>query len=135
VSEQNPTIDGACAGTTGYPPEAYRFVREGLDHTANALQGERDSVSDVDSRNVSGQQLCLGLRDFAIRQYGLMAGLVLRTWNVRRTEDFGRIVYDMVESGVLHKTEDDAIEDFADVFSFDEAFASPLAGGATRRSR
>lgn len=76
-----------------------------------------------DSRHVTGQQLCLGLRDYAIKRYGMMAPAVLRTWNLRRTEDFGRIVFAMIEHGLMSKTADDTLEDFRSVYDFDEAFA------------
>lgn len=135
MSQQNAPIKDRREASAGFPPAAYQFVREGLDHTTSVLHGDADPLNDNESRHVSGQQLCLGLRDYALRQFGSMAGLVLRTWNVRRTEDFGRIVFDMVEAGVLRKTEDDTIEDFANVYDFEEAFASPHAGGSARRTR
>ena len=135
MSQQNAPLTDRRASSTGYPPAAYQFVREGLDHTASVMHGDADPFDGNESRHVSGQQLCIGLRDYALRQFGSMAGLVLRTWNVRRTEDFGRIVFDMVEAGILRKTEDDAIEDFANVYDFEEAFASPHSGGGARRAR
>lgn len=76
-----------------------------------------------DSRHVSGQQLCLGLRDYAIKRYGMMAPAVLRSWNLRRTDDFGRIVFAMIEHGLMSKTAEDTLEDFQAVYDFDEAFA------------
>ena len=75
------------------------------------------------SRHVSGQQLCLGLRDYAIKRYGMMAPAVLRSWNLRRTDDFGRIVFAMIEHGLMSKTAEDTLEDFQAVYDFDEAFA------------
>lgn len=65
----------------------------------------------------------MGLRDYAIRQYGLLARTVLTHWNVRRTEDFGRIVFAMVQAGELRKSDDDSPGDFREVYDFDEAFA------------
>lgn len=108
-----------------YPPAAYAFVQAGLRHTADRLeeQDERD-----ESRHVSGQELCLGLREYAIREYGHLAKAVLKTWRVRRTEDFGRIVFDLVQVGLLRKTDEDSLGDFDCVFDFDEAFGSPLDG-------
>ena len=111
-----------------YPIEAFAFVREGLNHTVERamLQHEsaqRAGLANPDTHHVSGQQLSLGLRDFAILQYGMLAPAVLRHWNIVRTEDFGRIVYAMIEGGVMSKTSDDSIEDFASVYDFDEAFS------------
>ena len=104
-----------------YPMEAFSFVREGLTFTAEQLHGDPQALPEGD-RHISGQQLCLGLRDFAIERYGLMAPVVLEHWNVRRTEDFGRIVFSMIEHGLMCKTDDDTLEDFKAVFDFDEAF-------------
>ncbi|MFO0829701.1 MAG: Minf_1886 family protein [Phycisphaerales bacterium] len=105
-----------------YPVEAYLFVREGLNHTVSRIHADTEGLTDV-SRHVSGQQLCIGLRDFAIERYGLLAPTVLRTWNINRTDDFGRIVFAMIDHGLMSKTAEDSLEDFRAVFDFEEAFA------------
>jgi uncharacterized repeat protein (TIGR04138 family) len=106
-----------------FPPQAYQFVREGLAHTVKMIHGETTLARiDDESRHVSGQQLCMGLRDFAIKQYGRLAKTVLATWSIRETGDFGRIVFAMIEAGQMRKTEEDSLEDFRGVFDFDEAF-------------
>lgn len=105
-----------------YPMEAFTFVREGLAYTAERVHAERQSVSG-DDRHISGQQLCLGLRDFAIQQYGLLAPVVLNHWHVHRTDDFGRIVFAMISEGMMSKTADDSLDDFRAVYDFDEAFS------------
>lgn len=106
----------------GFPPEAFQFVREGLAHTMKSLHGELSEDPSDERRHVSGQQLCLGLRDYAIERYGLLARTVLMHWGIRRTDDFGKIVFAMIEAGVMRKTEEDSIEDFRGVFDFAEAF-------------
>ena len=106
-----------------YPIEAFTFVREGLTFTAQRIHPEPESVPESD-RHISGQQLCLGLRDYAIHQYGLMAPVVLDHWHVRRTDDFGRIVFAMIGEGLMSKTAEDTLEDFRAVFDFDEAFSA-----------
>ncbi|MFM7133765.1 MAG: Minf_1886 family protein [Planctomycetota bacterium] len=125
------------AGAT-HPVEAYAFVRRGLEATLRRLlDAEADAVASDDGslhgslggpeiRHLSGQQLCLGLREAAIDEYGMMARPVLRHWGVTRTEDFGRIVYTMIAAGILASSPDDRIEDFAGVYDFEEAF-SPAA--------
>lgn len=104
-----------------YPVEAFHFVREGLSYAAHRVHDDMDNLAEQD-RHISGQQLCLGLRDYAIERWGLLAPAVLEHWHIRRTDDFGRIVFAMVEHGVLSKTEEDTLEDFRAVFDFDEAF-------------
>ena len=106
-----------------YPIEAFTFVREGLTFTSQRIHGAAENLPDAD-RHISGPQLCLGLRDFAIEQYGLMAPIVLGHWRISRTEDFGRIVFAMIGEGLMSKTPDDNLEDFRGVFDFDEAFSS-----------
>ncbi len=73
------------------------------------------------NRNVSGHDLCWALRDFALRRWGNLADVVLRHWNVKCTQDFGRIVFALVEHGLMQKEPHDSASDFKDVFDFDEA--------------
>lgn len=80
--------------------------------------------ADPDSRHITGQQLCIGLREYAIQRYGMLAPVVLRHWNVLRTEDFGRIVYRLIDLGLMSRTPDDSQSDFAGVYEFDEVFGA-----------
>lgn len=106
----------------GFSPHVFEFVRDGLQHASeDAHRGE--DLGEDESRHVSGQELCQGLRDLAIRRYGPLARTVLEQWNVHSTADFGKVVFTLIDVGVLRKTEDDAFEDFVDVYAFDEAFA------------
>ncbi len=117
-----------------YAPEAFEFIRQGLGHTVRMVHGE-GALSDPapdESRHVSGQQLCLGLRDFAICQYGMLARTVLNRWGVRRTDDFGRIVFAMIDLQLMRKTDQDSMEDFRAVYDFGEAFGSVEAGASGR---
>jgi uncharacterized repeat protein (TIGR04138 family) len=103
-----------------YPIAAFEFVEQGLSYTVKKTHGE---VKDKNAnRHVSGRDLCEGLREFALSRWGLLAGTVLSRWNVRKTFDFGRIVFAMVESGWMSKTDEDTIEDFRDVYDFKSAF-------------
>lgn len=114
-----------------FPPAAFSFVVAGLAHTVRTVHGDtvadeaEESASEVDeeSRHVSGKQLCLGLKDFAIRRYGRLARTVLHRWNIQETDDFGKIVFAMIEAKQLRKTANDRYEDFCGVFDFDDAFA------------
>ncbi len=74
------------------------------------------------NRHVTGQQLCTGIRDMAQDRWGLMAGIVLRHWYINGTEDFGRMVFALVESGHLQKRAEDAMDDFKKVYDFRAAF-------------
>ena len=103
-----------------YPIEAYEFVHNGLGYTVNKLHGHKKDPKA--SRHVSGRDLCDGLREYALGKWGLMARTVLARWNIRKTYDFGRIVFAMVDNGLMQKTEEDSLEDFRDVFDFKTAF-------------
>ncbi len=114
---------------TKYPLEAFLFVQRGLDATVHSIHGKTKGTKNTqesDSRHVSGRQLSHGLRDYAISQYGLLAKSVLGGWNIHNCADFGHIVFALVDAGLMHKTEQDAIEDFTGVYDFDEAFAPEL---------
>ncbi|MCC6660454.1 MAG: hypothetical protein IT437_06165 [Phycisphaerales bacterium] len=104
-----------------YPQEAFQFVRQGLTHTSSVVHGEGQPAEA--ERHVNGAQLCMGLRDFAIHQYGLLARTVLAHWGITKTEDFGRIVFALIDAGVMRKSAEDCPEDFQGVFEFDEAFS------------
>ena len=118
--EEPKTLEKIVEEVGVYPIEAFDFVQRGLTYTVNKVHGP---VSDPQAnRHVSGQQLCHGLREFALAQWGLLARTVLRRWNITRTEDFGRIVFALVENGHMSKTETDTLDDFKNVFDFASAF-------------
>ena len=103
-----------------YPPEAYDFVQQGLSFTVQNIHGGK--TKSRASRHVSGQQLCDGIRAYALSQYGMLAGTVLRLWNIHATLDLGRIVFALIEAGQMQKTDEDTIEDFRNVYDFKTAF-------------
>ena len=104
-----------------YAPEAYVFLNEALRFTQAYLG--KDSTSDVaEERHVSGQELVEGIRRLAEEEFGWLAPMVLRGWGLRGTEDFGEMVFNLVEAGGMLKTSRDTRADFAGGFDFDEAF-------------
>ena len=108
-----------------YAFDAYPFVLASLDYAL-----ERKS-KDEERRHITGQELLECIRDFAPSQFGPMTRTVLNHWGVRETRDFGEIVFNMVEAELMGKTEQDSIDDFVGVYSFDEAFGqetNPLEG-------
>ena len=112
----------AILATVPYPLEAFAFVREGLGYAVRRVHEDPETLPE-DERHITGQQLCMGLRDLAIVRYGLLAATVLEHWHVQRTYDFGRIVFAMIDAGLMSKTSSDTIEDFHAVYAFDEAFS------------
>lgn len=105
-----------------YHAEAYQFVREGLEFTIKLYSKPTEGAA----RHVTGTELLEGLRRFALQEFGPVSRLVLAHWGVNRTEDFGHIVFNMVNSGILGKTDEDCLEHFAHGYDFEEAFRTPF---------
>lgn len=115
-------IDLIAARDGRYRKGAYVFVREALEHTQKMIgEPEKDEI-----RHVSGQELLGGIRQYALQQYGPMTITVLDEWGVRRCDDFGELVFNMVENGLLAKTDKDSRDDFKNGYSFEEAFRQPF---------
>ena len=96
-----------------YHETAYLFILSGLHYTIENL---------AEPRHISGRELAEGCRDLALERYGLMARTVLGFWGIRSTRDLGQIVFALVECGVLVKQDDDTIDEFEDVYDFQEVF-------------
>lgn len=116
------TLDQIVGRDPRFSREAYVFLREALDVTQRPIARARKS----EVCHVSGQQLLEGVRDHARSQFGPMARMVLAEWGVRRCEDFGEIVFNMVENGLLSKTESDSRADFTGGYDFFEVFSKPF---------
>jgi len=106
-------LDTILAADRRYARDAYIFVSESLGYTVQK-SGR--------SGHVSGPELCRGLSELALRQFGRLARTVLESWGMTSSEDIGEIVFRMVEVGLLRKTEEDSREDFVGALDFDEAF-------------
>ena len=105
-----------------FPRSAYRFVFEALHQIQADLDRPRfPPISEADA-HVSGQELLEGIRVLAIEQFGLMAIPVFHQWGIRSTEDFGRLVFELIERGEMRKTERDSLDDFVGLYSFEEVF-------------
>lgn len=104
-----------------YHRDAYLFLREALDFTQRKILKENKNVV----RHVSGKELLEGIREYAISQYGPMSKTVFETWGISRCADFGELVFNMIDQGLLSKTDQDRREDFHDGYEFDEAFCRP----------
>ena len=104
---------------SGYHPNAYQFVFAALQHAQDQLGRDRTSMQ---AGHVSGPELLEGAREIALQHFGLLARTVLNHWGITSTVDFGRIVFELIETGRMRKTDDDRIEDFIDVYDFREVF-------------
>lgn len=106
-----------------YPGEAFDFLHDGLSRAVKDSHGEAAVAPGTESTacHVSGQELCLALREQALERWGMLARTVLNHWNIRGTIDFGNMVYLLIQHKFMRKTDTDSLEDFRDVYDFDEA--------------
>jgi uncharacterized repeat protein (TIGR04138 family) len=116
------TLDKILVKDPRYTRDAYLFVREALDY-AQKLVGKENGGK---VRHVTGQELLEGIRRFALEQFGPMTLTVFEEWGVRNCGDFGEIVFNMLEIGLLAKTEKDSRADFQGGYDFEDAFRKPF---------
>ena len=107
-----------------YQLHAYQFVRDSLAYAQEVMPNDKsESKSETENEpHLTGQQLCEAIRLFAIDQFGYMSKTVLNNWGIKGTGDFGEIVYNLIDIGMMKKSETDEREHFADVYSFEKAF-------------
>ncbi len=115
-------VDALVKSDTRYDREAYSFLRDALDFTLK----QRKKNKEDESRHVAGQDLLEGVRLFALREFGPMVTTVFAYWGVHRCEDFGEMVFNLIEAGVFGKSERDSREDFRNGYSFQDAFVLPF---------
>ena len=113
-----------------YAYEAYEFVFYALHHTQKNLGREPPAEAPAELRNgrapephhhVSGPELLDGIRELALREYGRMARTVFRLWGIERTDDFGEIVFNLIEAGMMSQTAEDSRRYFQGVYDLDRA--------------
>ena len=96
-----------------YNERAYLFLLGTIEFLQSRLEVRR---------HVTAVELAWACRDFALQQYGLLAPVVLAHWGITRTDDLGRIVYTLVEVGLLVTQPGDHESDFNAVYEFTDAF-------------
>ena len=97
-----------------YRAEAYDFVFDALDFTLQRRGGG--------AKHVTGREIMENVKDLAIQQFGFLARSVLASWGVHRTNDFGEIVFNLIDADLLQKTANDRREDFHELYEFGEVF-------------
>jgi uncharacterized repeat protein (TIGR04138 family) len=133
IAKETPPLLKLLREDRRYKLDAYQFVRMGLTYAQDVLElgdspaGAAEDDSGRVPRHISGRDLCLALKQLAHEQYGRMAKLVLASWGIRSTGDFGEIVYNLIRIGEMSKSDADRRTDFDDVYSFDEALVEEFA--------
>lgn len=100
-----------------YSKEAYLFIHEALGFTVQKLD---------QTRHISGQELLEGIREYALSEFGPITQRVLSEWGLHECRDFGNLVFNLVNEGLLGKTDEDSIDDFSGGYDFTEAFTHPF---------
>lgn len=117
-------VEKIVTSNTRYAADAYRFVKEALDYTIK-MQRRRKSRH-AEPQHVTGQELLEGVRRYALAEFGPMARTIFEHWGIRRCEDFGEIVFNLVDAGIFGKTDTDNRADFQGGYDFEDAFDKPF---------
>lgn len=107
-----------------YHERAYLFVLSALEFRQQQLPARG---------HITGGELAWACRDFALEQFGLTARTVLSHWGVNRTDDIGRIVFVLIEVGLLIRQPSDRVEDFVGVYDFASALEGEYPWSGVRR--
>jgi uncharacterized repeat protein (TIGR04138 family) len=116
-------LDAIVAHDARYARDAYVFLRDALDFTTK----QQKKVKGTNVRHVAGPELLDGVRQYALKEFGPLVVTVFESWGIRNCEDVGHMVFNLIDAGIFGKTEEDSLDDFKDVFDFEEAFVKPFA--------
>jgi uncharacterized repeat protein (TIGR04138 family) len=115
-------LDSILASDPRYQRDAYVFLRDALDFTTK----QQKKIKGATVRHVAGPELLDGVRQYALKEYGPMVMTVFESWGICCTEDIGNMVFNLIAAGIFGKTEEDSIEDFKNVFKFEDVFVKPF---------
>jgi len=104
--------------------EAYEFVYQALDYALKSRENGNPARAGGESEatgHIAGGQMLEAIRTLALKEFGLMARAVFRQWGLSRTEDFGTIVFNLIQADLMSKSDGDSLDDFRDGFDFDVA--------------
>jgi uncharacterized repeat protein (TIGR04138 family) len=105
-----------------FDPHAYFFLKDALDFTLKRIAESNGGQA----RHVSGPELLQGYRDFALEQFGPMASTLMMEWSVRKCQDVGDMVFQLIEEQVFGKQDSDKHEDFSEIFDFEASLVAPF---------
>ena len=106
-------ISHICKEDPRYFPEAYEFVMEALSFSQKRFKK---------SKHVSGEEMLAGIKALLLKKFGPLTMTVLKYWGIKTTDDFGNIVFNLVENKVLAKDTEDHYESFKNAYDFEEVF-------------
>ena len=106
-------VFGICEHDKRYHPESYEFVMEALSYSQKKFNK---------TRHITGTELLQGVKSLLLQKFGPMTLNVLKYWGITQTDDFGNIVFNLVEHKILAKDEQDHYESFKNAYDFEEVF-------------
>jgi uncharacterized repeat protein (TIGR04138 family) len=116
-------LDSIVRSDPRYQRDAYVFLRDALDFTTK----RQKKAKGTSVRHVTGPELLEGLRQYALKEFGPMVVTVFDSWGIHSSADIGNMVFNLIGAGIFGKTEEDSIEDFRNVYNFEEVFVKPFA--------
>lgn len=117
-------ITSICRKDHRYNPESYEFVMEALSYSQKKFKK---------IKHVSGEELLLGIKALLLKKFGPMTMTVLDYWGIKTTDDFGNIVFNLVENKILSKDAQDQYESFKNAYDFKEVFDKGYRKALARR--
>jgi uncharacterized repeat protein (TIGR04138 family) len=102
----------------GCPIDALFFLVDAPSFTRGMIRSRQ---------HVTSVELCFGLREYALVLFDEDADearAALKDWNIRSSEDVGKIIFAMIKSGFILPSEGDNLKDFDSIFSLDTLFTS-----------
>ena len=116
-------LDSIVRSDPRYQRDAYIFLRDALDFTTK----QQKKTKGTSIRHVTGPELLEGLRQYALKEFGPLVMTVFDSWGIHSSEDIGNMVFNLIGAGIFGKTEEDSIEDFRNIYHFEEVFVKPFA--------
>ncbi len=96
-----------------YREAAYGFLLEALDRCRRDLGREG---------HVSADEILTGIQNMAEDRFGPMSAMVFREWGIQDGGDFGNIVYELIDRGILSQQQEDSLEHFLGGRPYEEIF-------------
>ena len=124
VQELHHNVLDMAAARSGYPTDAFSFVIDVIACSAGT------------GSHVGARAICDSVREYALEYFNDAeeATELLAAWKLNRSEDVGRVVYALVESGLLTDGPEDRLEHFDSLFMLDTLFHSGDGAEADHRT-
>ncbi len=111
-----------------YRHDAYLFLREVMDFSVKRQKKQRKELQPT---HISATELLEAFRLLTLKEFGPMSLTLLQYWGIKNSNDIGYIIFNLIEAGVVGKTEDDTLAAFANGFDFEKAFVLPFQPAIT----